>query len=55
VIDYLDDMGDVGTIDEPKRYFRGELSMSWGILDERTELLGGPKATEFFQSVVYFG
>lgn len=30
VIDYLEDSGQIGTIDEPKAYFRGRLPMRWG-------------------------
>ncbi|MFC6023592.1 DUF7019 family protein [Plantactinospora solaniradicis] len=44
VMRYLDDHGDVGTVDEPGQYFRGILPMAWG-----------PMRTEEGSDLLYFG
>jgi hypothetical protein len=44
VVRYLDDHGDVGTVDEPGQYFRGVLPMAWG-----------PVRTEDGEGLLYFG
>jgi hypothetical protein len=51
VVDYIDSTGEVGTIDNPKSYFRGKLPMSWAILGAYPEL--GLDA--HLEGVVYFG
>jgi hypothetical protein len=51
VVQYIDNTSEVGTIDDPKSYFRGKLPMSWAIL-------GAPPAMgadDYLESVVYFG
>ncbi len=32
VVNYIENNMDVGTIDQPKTYFKGSLPMSWGPL-----------------------
>jgi hypothetical protein len=51
VVDYIDNTGEVGTIDNPKSYFRGKLPLSWAILGAYPEL--GLDA--HLEGVVYFG
>ena len=51
VIKYIDRNIEVGTIDNPKSYFRGALPMSWGVLGTNP-LMGLDK---YIEDVVYFG
>ncbi|MEV2214967.1 SAVMC3_10250 family protein [Streptomyces sp. NPDC050997] len=44
VVRHLDEVGDVGTVDEPGQFFRGLMDMRWG-----------PFATGAGSSLVYFG
>ncbi|MEU0068289.1 SAVMC3_10250 family protein [Streptomyces sp. NPDC006332] len=44
VVRHLDEVGDVGTVDEPRQFFRGLMDMKWG-----------PFTTGAGSSLVYFG
>jgi hypothetical protein len=34
VLSHLHEAGDIGTVDEPRPYFTGQLTLNWGSADE---------------------
>ncbi|GLX48812.1 hypothetical protein Shyhy01_17620 [Streptomyces hygroscopicus subsp. hygroscopicus] len=55
VLEYLDDFGDVGTVDDPGQYVRGRLPMRWGPLPSAQTSAQPVTAASAQASLVYFG
>jgi hypothetical protein len=45
VLSHLHEAGDIGTVDEPRPYFAGQLTLNWGSADEFVFLSGSTPRT----------